>query len=85
MPLGVGRSFIRHGIYSGLVATEDVSSVAQSDATYAIFKRAVGDVRDFDITGFVGRNPTLFTLVTRPAFGAIYRVDREALAKCAGK
>jgi hypothetical protein len=54
-------------------------------ATYAIVKDAAGDVGDFDIVGFVRRNPDLFTLVTRSDSGAIYSVDRGAVERCAAR
>jgi hypothetical protein len=54
-------------------------------ATYAIVKDVAGDVGDFDIVGFVSRNPDLFTLVTRSDSGAIYSVDRGAVERCAAR
>lgn len=58
-------------------------ALAETGATYAVVTELRGSSDDYDIAGFVSRNPGLFTEVLRAGTSAAYRIDHQSLARCA--
>lgn len=89
LPYVYGPTLSLSDIYSGAGGYSDAGvacgALARLAPTYAVVKEVRGDIHDdaYDIAGFVSRNSDLFTLVLRGDAGAIYRVDEQAVTRCA--